>query len=40
MIQNELVKPTLSQPLFSLNLRGVTEVFPRFASDDFVEANS
>jgi hypothetical protein len=32
--QNILVKPTLSQPVFPLNMRGVNEVFPGFALGD------
>jgi RecA/RadA recombinase len=32
--QNVIVKPTLSQPVFPLNLRGVNEVFPGFALGD------
>jgi hypothetical protein len=35
MSQNVIVKPTLSQPVFPLNIRGVNEVFPGFALDDF-----
>ncbi|HEX7482224.1 MAG TPA: hypothetical protein VF350_01995 [Candidatus Bathyarchaeia archaeon] len=35
MSQNLVVKPTLSQPVFPLNIRGVKEVFPGFALGDF-----
>ena len=35
MSQNVIVKPTLSQPVFPLNIRGVNEVFPGFALGDF-----
>ena len=35
MIQNTIVKPTLSQPIFPLNLRNVDEIFPGFALGDF-----
>ena len=35
MIQNVIVKPELSQPIFSLNLRNVNEIFPGFALGDF-----
>ena len=35
MIQNLFVKPTLFQPVFPLNIRGVKEVFPGFALGDF-----
>ena len=34
MNQNAVVKPTLSQPIFPLNIRGVNEVFPGFSSGD------
>jgi RecA/RadA recombinase len=33
--QNLIVKPALSQPIFSLDIRGVNEVFPGFALGDF-----
>jgi hypothetical protein len=33
--QNIIVKPTLSQPVFPLSIRGVKEVFPGFALGDF-----
>jgi Rad51 len=33
--QNVIVKPTLSQPVFPLNLRGLKDVFPGFALGDF-----
>ena len=35
MSQNVIVKPTLSQPVFPLSIRGVKEVFPGFALGDF-----
>ena len=35
MSQIEIVKPTLSQPIFPLNIRRVNEVFPGFALGDF-----
>ncbi len=35
MIQNTIVKPALSQPIFPLNLRNVNEIFPGFALGDF-----
>ena len=35
MSQNLIVKPALSQPIFSLDIRGVNEVFPGFALGDF-----
>ena len=35
MSQNLIVKPTMAQPLFSLNMPGVDELFPGFASGDF-----
>lgn len=35
MRQNVNVKPTLSQPVFQLNLRGLKEVFPGFSLGDF-----
>ena len=35
MTQNILVKPTITQPLFSLNMPGVDELFPGFAAGDF-----
>ena len=35
MTQNILVKPTMAQPLFSLNMPGVDELFPGFAPGDF-----
>ncbi len=35
MSQNIIVKPTLSQPVFPLNLRSVNEIFPGFALGDF-----
>jgi hypothetical protein len=34
MSQNVIVKPTLSQPVFPLNIRGVNEVFSGFALGD------
>jgi hypothetical protein len=33
--QNVIVKPSLSQPVFPLSIRGVKEVFPGFALGDF-----
>jgi hypothetical protein len=33
--QNEMVQPALSQPLFPLNIRGISEVFSGFALGDF-----
>ena len=35
MSQNLMAKPTFSQPLFSLNMPGVNELFPGFAPGDF-----
>ena len=35
LIQNIMVKPALSQPVFPLNIRSVNEVFPGFALGDF-----
>ncbi len=35
MSQNLIVKPALSQPIFSLNIRRVNEIFPGFALGDF-----
>jgi hypothetical protein len=35
MTQNLIVKPTMAQPLFSLNMPGVDELFPGFAPGDF-----
>ena len=35
MTQNMIVKPTMAQPLFSLNMPGVDELFPGFAPGDF-----
>jgi hypothetical protein len=35
MSQNILVKPTMAQPLFSLNMPSVDELFPGFAPGDF-----
>ena len=35
MSQNIMVKPTMAQPLFSLNMPGVDELFPGFAPGDF-----
>ncbi len=35
MFQNLIVKPTTSQPLLSLNMPGVDELFPGFAPGDF-----
>jgi hypothetical protein len=35
LIQNTIVKPALSQPIFPLNLRNVNEIFPGFALGDF-----
>ena len=35
MFQNLIVKPTMAQPLFSLNMPGVDELFPGFAPGDF-----
>jgi hypothetical protein len=35
MSQNLIVKPTMAQPLFSLNMPGVDELFPGFAPGDF-----
>jgi hypothetical protein len=35
MSQHEMVKPTLSQPIFPLNIRRVDEIFPGFALGDF-----
>ena len=34
-MQNLIVKPTMAQPLFSLNMQGVDELFPGFALGDF-----
>ena len=35
MTQNLIVKPTMAQPLFSLNMPGVDELFPGFVPGDF-----
>ena len=35
MSQNLIVKPTMAQPLFSLNMPDVDELFPGFTSGDF-----
>jgi hypothetical protein len=35
MTQNLIAKPTMAQPLFSLNMPGVDELFPGFAPGDF-----
>ena len=35
MTQNLIVKPTMAQPLFSLNMPSVDELFPGFAPGDF-----
>ena len=35
MSQNVIVKPTLSQPIFLLNIRSVNKIFPGFALGDF-----
>ena len=35
MPQNLIVKPTMAQSLFSLNMPDVDELFPGFVSDDF-----
>jgi hypothetical protein len=35
MSQNLIVKPTMAQPLFSLNIPDVDELFPGFTSGDF-----
>ena len=35
MPQNLTLKPTMAQPLFSLNMPGVDELFPGFAPGDF-----
>ena len=35
MTQNLLAKPTVAQPLFSLSMPGVDELFPGFAPGDF-----
>ena len=35
MSQNIIVKHTLSQPVFPLNIRSVNEIFPGFALGDF-----
>lgn len=35
MSQNVMIKPTMAQPLFSLNMPGVDELFPGFAPGDF-----
>jgi len=35
MTQNLMAKPTMAQPLFSLNMPGVDELFPGFAPGDF-----
>jgi len=35
MTQNLIVKPTVAQPLFSLNMPGVDDLFPGFAPGDF-----
>jgi len=35
MTQNSMAKPSMAQPLFSLNMPGVDELFPGFAPGDF-----
>lgn len=35
MTQNLMAKPVMAQPLFSLNMPGVDELFPGFAPSDF-----
>jgi hypothetical protein len=35
MLQNLITKPVMAQPLFSLNMPGVDELFPGFAPGDF-----
>jgi hypothetical protein len=35
MLQNAVTKPTITKPLFSLNMPGVDELFPGFAAGDF-----
>ena len=35
MSQNLIVKPAMAQPLFSLNMPSVDELFPGFAPGDF-----
>ena len=35
LIQTTIVNPTLSQPLFPLNIRGVKDIFPGFTLGDF-----
>jgi hypothetical protein len=35
MTQNLIAKPTMAQPLFSLNMPGVDELFPGFTPGDF-----
>ncbi len=35
MLQNLIVKPAMAQPLFSLNMPGVDELFPEFAPGNF-----
>jgi hypothetical protein len=35
LIQNTILKPELSQPIFPLNVRGVSDIFPGFALGDF-----
>src|SRR5665647_1268235 len=35
MTQNLIAKPTMAQPLLSLNMLGVDELFPGFAPGDF-----
>jgi hypothetical protein len=35
MLQNLITKPAMAQPLFSLNMPGVDELFPGFAPGDF-----
>jgi hypothetical protein len=35
MLQNLVVKPTMAQPLFSLNMPDVDDLFPGFAPGDF-----
>jgi hypothetical protein len=35
MLQNLMTKPTMAQPLFSLNMPGVDELFPGFTLGDF-----
>ena len=35
LIQNQIVKPTISQPFLTINIRSVNKVFPGFALGDF-----